>query len=129
MWLTRVRVVVVGVMHKPHGLTSLIPENDPVDMAFDRAGTPGQRKTRGDSLVITPEAVGEGVQGGQVVGVDGVRPCWRTVSAEVADYAHEGMHVAAAGKQLWAPAETASSWRSSSSRKRWGFHMIQLVTC
>lgn len=37
---------------------------DSVDVAFDRTGTPGQRKTRGDSLVITPETVGEGVQSG-----------------------------------------------------------------
>ena len=60
---------------------------------------------RDDSFVIAPEAVGESVQSGQVIGMDGVCPCGEMVSREVADHPCEGMYVSAGGGQLGASGE------------------------
>ncbi|MCX4580805.1 hypothetical protein OHB41_48410 [Streptomyces sp. NBC_01571] len=56
-------------------------------------------------MVITSEAVGEGVQRGKIIGVNGVCPCRQSVAPEVADHPREGMHVVADSSELRASAE------------------------
>ena len=56
------------------GLTILIPQNDPVDVALDFAGAVGQGEAVGDGLLVGADAGGEGVQVGLVVGFDRGEP-------------------------------------------------------
>ncbi|MEU5499750.1 hypothetical protein [Streptomyces griseofuscus] len=67
-------------------MTSLIPQNDPVDVAFDDAGAPRQGQARCDGGEIAFEAVGEGVEAGQVVGADRLDPLWEPVALEFGDH-------------------------------------------
>ena len=49
-------------------------------MAFDCAGVPGQGQSVADGVEVELEAVGEGVQGGQVAGVGGGDPVVQEVA-------------------------------------------------
>ncbi|MFF9512462.1 hypothetical protein ACF1BU_38395, partial [Streptomyces sp. NPDC014724] len=55
-------------------LTNQIPQNDPVDVAFDDARVPGQGETGDDGITVTFDACGQGVETGEVVASDGVEP-------------------------------------------------------
>jgi hypothetical protein len=55
-------------------LTDQIPQNEPVDVAFDGAGAVGQGEPGGDGGEVLADPGGEGVQFGLVVGFDAVEP-------------------------------------------------------
>ena len=84
-------------------LTILIPQNEPVDIAFDDAGVLGHGEAVEDGLLVAFDAVGEGVQVGLVVGLDGRDPVVEAVAVaagedlgELGDVAGEGVQVRAA---------------------------------
>lgn len=53
----------------------LTPEHpDPVDMAFDGPGVPGQGESGGDSFEVAVNADGEDMEAGKVGLSDGVQP-------------------------------------------------------
>jgi hypothetical protein len=47
---------------------------EPVDVAFDDPGVPGQGKSGDDGVEVAVDAGSEGVEAGQVVPPDGVEP-------------------------------------------------------
>ena len=55
-------------------MTSLIPQNDPVDVTFDDAGAPGQGEAGDDGIAVTVNAGGKSVEAGEVVLPDGAEP-------------------------------------------------------
>jgi hypothetical protein len=55
-------------------LTSLIPQNDPVDVALDRAGAVREGEAVEHGGVVLSESACEGVQVGLVVGLDSGDP-------------------------------------------------------
>lgn len=59
-----------------------------------------QYRARGDCLLIVSKAVGEGAQGRQFVGADGVGPCGEAVPAEFAQHPRETMQVPTGSSQL-----------------------------
>ncbi|MFD9691831.1 hypothetical protein ACFWXO_39420 [Kitasatospora sp. NPDC059088] len=66
-------------------LTNLIPQNDPVDAAFDSARTPEQGQASGDGGEVPFKAVCEGMEAGQV-GADRVDPLREPFAFELGEH-------------------------------------------
>ena len=73
-------------------LTILIPQNEPVDVAFGRSGAVGQGEPGGDGREVLADPGGEGVQFGLVVGFDSFEP-----AGEVSFAGAAGHHLGEAG--------------------------------
>jgi len=80
---------------------------DPVDVAFDDAGVPGQGEPVDHGVVVVLEAAGEGVQVGLVIGFDSGDPVVELVAVpagedlgELGDVPGEGVQVRAAVADL-----------------------------
>jgi hypothetical protein len=82
-------------------LTILIPQNDPVHVALDGGGAVGQGEPGGDGVLVAADAVGEGVQFGLVVGLDGGEPGFEFLLAAAAGHdLGEAAHVGGQGVQV-----------------------------
>jgi hypothetical protein len=82
-------------------LTILIPQNDPGDVAFHGGGAVGQGEPGGNGLLVTADAVGEGAQFGQVVGLDAGEPGFEFLFALAAGHhLGEAAHVGGEGVQV-----------------------------
>ncbi|MFJ5031106.1 hypothetical protein ACIQB5_23885 [Streptomyces sp. NPDC088560] len=78
-------------------------------MAFDDAGAPGQGQASGDGGEVPFEAVGEGVEAGQVVGADRFDPLRKPVAFEVGEHPPECADVGGEGCQFRAVREDVFS--------------------
>jgi hypothetical protein len=75
-------------------LTILIPQNEPVDVALDGAGAPGQGEPGGDGVVVAAQVGGEGGQGREGVAFGGGDPGVEAVAVAAGHHGGEGPDVA-----------------------------------
>jgi hypothetical protein len=108
-------------------LTILIPQNEPVDIAFDDAGVLGHGEAVEDGLLVAFDAVGEGVQVGLVVGVDGGEPVAEAVAVRAGEDLGELGDVAGARVQVRAVLPGPGEFLLSSSSRLSGAVRIQLA--
>jgi hypothetical protein len=108
-------------------LTILIPQNEPVDIAFDDAGVLGHGEAVEDGLLVAFDAVGEGVQVGLVVGVDGGEPVAEAVAVRAGEDLGELGDVAGARVQVRAVLPGPGEFLLSSSSRLSGSVRIQLA--
>lgn len=88
-----------------------------------------QYRARGDCLLIVSKAVGEGAQGRQFVGADGVGPCGRRCPPSSHSIRAKPCRCPRAAVNSGHRNGTSPSCRSSSVRRSSRFPMIHLVTC
>jgi hypothetical protein len=82
------------------------------DVALDGAGAVGQGGPVGDGLLVTADAVGEGVQFGLVVGLDGGELAFEFLLAAAESHdLGEGAHVGGQGVQVRAAVLDAGELR------------------
>jgi hypothetical protein len=70
-------------------LTNLIPQNDVVDAALDRAGAPGHGKAAGDGVEVLLQALGERRDAGQPGGAGGIDPLREVLAGQAGDHGGE----------------------------------------
>jgi hypothetical protein len=84
----------------------VIPQNDAVDMAFDRAGVPGQGEPGGDGVLVAAQPGDKGAQFGLAAGGGVGHPFLQVTVAAPLDYqCGEGCHVRVKGGEFGAGAE------------------------
>jgi hypothetical protein len=82
-------------------LTNQIPQNDPVDVAFDLSGAVVQAQPVGDRVQVTAQTRHQRLQRGQVVGGDRVQPGGQLIFAgTLAHHGGEAGHMPGGGLQL-----------------------------
>jgi hypothetical protein len=92
-------------------LTNLIPQNDAVDVALDRAGTPGHGESGGDGGLVAAESDDQGVQGWQVVGFNGSHPVVELCAVSGRHHRGEVADVSCGGSQFGAAGENGGEAR------------------
>jgi hypothetical protein len=83
-------------------LTAWIPQNDPIDVAFDDPGVPGQRQVGDDRVAVSVDTGRESVDAGQVVLSDGVEPVGQALALAIGEHDREEADVLGEGVEFGA---------------------------
>lgn len=75
---------------------------DPIDVAFDDFGVPGQCQAGGDGVAVSVDAGRESVKAGQVVLADGVEPLRESFALAFGEHVGEGPDVTGQGIEFGA---------------------------